>query len=170
MRIFPVITILIAVVAFSGCASFQDVTRSPVPTINYFKPKLPGSAEIRRRIMIGKWFGEALTKDGGQRKWLTERHSDGTYMITFRKYGKNGSYEETREIGLWGIAGDIYFSIMKGWVKNNQIVPSDPENPYYYDAYKIIRLDMDYFEYKGVDDDERYILRKVKKDFQFPDY
>ena len=59
---------------------------------------------------------------------------------------------------------------MKGWVKNNQIVPSDPENPYYYDAYKIIRLDMDYFEYKGVDDDERYILRKVKKDFQFPDY
>ena len=120
--------------------------------------------------MIGKWYGSQPTKEGGVKKWIVERMSPGTYKIVFRIYEKDAtSYWEQIEVGEWGVSGPVYFSILRGWVKDGKLTPADPTDPFNYDAYKIISLTDEKFEYENYDSGDVYGIKKVPISFDFPD-
>jgi hypothetical protein len=98
-----------------------------------------------------------------------ERFQNGTYKVMFRIYDATGKYEQQVEVGEWGISGAIYFSIMKGVIKDSVLLRADPTKAYHYDAYKIIKLDQNEMEYEHAESGDKFKLKKVPTDFMFSD-
>jgi len=168
MKQLCTIIILFSLIILGGCAGITKNPDLSEQRQSIIKPKLPGSATVMRQLMTGKWYGEMRNETGELQAWLDERYNDGTFKITFRLYKEDNTYDEQIEVGLWGVSGDIYFSITKGWVKEDEFLPSDPENPYFYDAYKIISLTLKSMVYEGFERRVRYDARKVGDDFEWP--
>jgi len=146
-----------------------DASMKPVPTATGpLIPVSPPSADQPRSLLVGTWYGETLTKDGEKERWIDQAYTDGTYKTRFRTYRKEGGFVETTEAGYWGICGSIYFSIFDSRIENNRRIPVDRADAGCYDAYAIIRLTQDTFEYKHVSNGHRYLAKKVGNDFQFP--
>lgn len=118
--------------------------------------------------MVGKWYGSQPTKEGGVKQHTIERAIDGSYKIVFRVTDANGKVEESSEVGHWGVSGPIYFSIFRGWLSDGRLSTSDPTSPYNYDAYKIINLSTEDFEYESFSSGNRYKIKRVPNDFEFP--
>ncbi|MGH2509789.1 MAG: hypothetical protein ACRDHZ_20615 [Ktedonobacteraceae bacterium] len=158
------ITALLVLLTLSGCAT----TRTSDVAINSEKPSLTLSQDETWNLLIGKWYGSQPTKDGGVKKEIMERSPQGTYQVTFRVYDKEGKYKEQTETGYWGVSGPVYFTIFRGWVEGDHLSPSNPSNPYNYDAYKIIKLNSEVFEYESYNSRDKYATKKVHQDFEFP--
>lgn len=163
MRILIISKVFVMLI-ITGCAT----TNTSTVAVTSKKPSLSISQEETWNLMIGKWYGSQPTKDGGKVQEIMERSPQGTYKITFRVYEKDGKYKEQSEAGHWGVSGPIYFTIFRGWVKNNQLSPSNPADPYNYDAYKIINLNNEVFEYESYSSGNKYTNKKVSNDFEFP--
>ena len=144
----------------SACAGYQ----SP-PAITAAKPDLPQSEQDTRDALVGNWVGYAPLKSGGQRRWLNQRYDDGGYVLTFVVKPERGEPETSQEVGLWGVSGPIYFSVMKGWIYEDQLIPSDPSDISYYDAYKIISITEERFEYESFSTGNRFVLERVSDEF-----
>ncbi|MDH3588562.1 MAG: hypothetical protein OEQ74_04090 [Gammaproteobacteria bacterium] len=152
-----------ALLVVTACAGTMHVPLSSTDTKLW-----SDSAQHDRDKMVGKWLGESDSGDGKLRLTLVERRENGTYTLTFRTY-EGHNYEEAVEVGLWGISGPVYFTIMRGWMTGGRFAPSDTTRAYYYDAYKIIQLDNATFEYQSVETGNRFVNRRVGDDFQFSD-
>ena len=123
----------------------------------------------QRKLLIGKWLGRAVTDDGGEIKWLSELKSDGTCELTFRTYNSKGAYQEQAESCFWGVSGKIHFTIIRDVIVDNKLIPVDPTDPYYYDAYEILKLNDQEFEYKAVTTGDIYKSQKVSDNYQLPE-
>ena len=163
MRIPSIVVVLVGLIV-TGCAT----TETSKVAVTSEKPSLTLSQEETWNLMIGKWFGSQPTKDGGKKQEIMERSPQGTYQITFRVYDKNGKMKEQSESGYWGVSGPVYFTIFRGWVEGNQLFPSNPADPYNYDAYRIIKLNNETFEYENYSSGDKYVIRRVPNDFKFP--
>jgi hypothetical protein len=156
---------LAIVLCLAGCVTARgDLTR-----VNNGKPDLPAIRLQQYGYMVGKWMGEATTDDGLFRRELVEHNADGTYRDTFRTYHKDGSYEESVEVGEWGISGNIYFTLMKGWMVDGEFRPSDAMDPSFDDAYTIIELTDKLIRYKSVETGDEYVDHKVDADYILPE-
>ncbi len=159
-----IVTSLFIGLALTGCAT----TNTSTVAVTSQKPSLTLSQEETWNLMTGKWYGSQPTKDGGKKQEIMERSPQGTYKITFRVFDKDGKYKEQAEAGHWGVSGPVYFTIFRGWIEGDQLSPSNPADPYNYDAYKIIELNTDVFEYENYSSGNRYVIKRVPNDFQFP--
>lgn len=122
----------------------------------------------RRDLLIGMWFGETPPTAGGHIQWIIDRSRDGTYQIKFRIYGADGRYRTHMETGIWGVSGPVYFSATQGWRQGDQVVGTDTGKARFYDAYEILALKQDRFEYRHYVTGTSYKVRKVGRDFKFP--
>ncbi|WKE67106.1 hypothetical protein PVT67_07685 [Gallaecimonas kandeliae] len=163
MRIASGFTAFITLIA-TGCA-IANTSSAPVTSE---KPSLTVSQEETWNLMIGKWYGSQPTKDGGKKQEIVERFPQGTYKTIFRIHDKDGKIKEQTEAGQWGVSGPVYFTIFRGFVEGNKFFPSNPAEPYNYDAYKIIKLDKKVFEYENYSSGNKYTTERVSNDFQFP--
>lgn len=147
----------------SGC----DTPDTSNTIITASKSNADISQQERWQLMIGKWYGKQPTKDGGIKHELMNRAPDGTYIIQFLIEDKNGSKKKQVEVGHWGVSGSIFFSIFRGWIRDNgQLSPSNPSDAYNYDAYQIIELNEEKFHYKHVSTGNEYTVLKVAPDFE----
>lgn len=140
----------------AGCAGISSVTKSKAWS---------GDAESKRSLLVGKWLGVAPLKDGGLRRWTNHRLADGTYVIVVRNLGVDGEVEENIEYGDWGVSGDVYFTVMRGWIRDGRRVAAVTRYAYYDDAYRIRLLENDRFEYVSVTSGRRYLVVRVSDDF-----
>jgi|APFre7841882630_1041343.scaffolds.fasta_scaffold35779_2 hypothetical protein len=159
--------ILLLVAFFAGCSALNTKTTST--TIHNAMPYPTESAIKQRKLLIGKWLGQAATDDGREIKWLSELKSDGTFALTFRTYNSKGDYQEQTEIGFWGVSGQIHFTIIRDVIVDKKLIPADPTDPYYYDAYEILKLNDQEFEHKAVTTGDIYKSQKVSDNYQLPE-
>lgn len=101
--------------------------------------------------------------------WIVERRNDGIYKIHFRVIDPLGEKTDKIELGEWGVSGPIYFTIYKGYIERDKIIPVDPADPYNRDAYQILKLDDEIFEYESFDPVNKYTVRRVPSHFEFPE-
>ncbi len=158
MKIFLAAAVLVLI---AGSATGQPV--DPV------KPDDPQSAIQLRNMMLGRWFGDSPTKDGGRRMHIVERRPDGTMKVTFRLIDGKGNVNEQSEIALWGVSGPVYFSITRGWLDGPDFHPADPTQSIYYDAYEILELTDRTFRYRHFTTGSEYRIDRVAPDFEFPE-
>jgi hypothetical protein len=129
---------------------------------------LRSSSTQPHSLLIGKWYGEYVTEQGEKRQWIDEQYPDGTYKTHFRTFAGNGSYSDQTETGYWGTCGSIYFTMFTARIENDTRVPVDTTDPGCYDAYEIIKLSYETFEYKHITNGHHYVAKKVGNNFQFP--
>jgi hypothetical protein len=153
----------ICFLGLNGCST----TNTSTEEITSSKPSTSLSQKEYWNLMIGRWYGSQPTKNGGKKEEIMEKLADGTYKITFRVSDPKNGKKESVEVGQWGISGSIYFSIFRGWVKGDKFTPSDPTDPYNYDAYRIINLTNKIFEYEHVTTGNHYTTKKVPVTFVF---
>ena len=135
--------------------------RSEDPAFPAYKPQ-PSHKEVRRHaMMIGHWVGESPVGAGGQRRVLLQRSADGTFEVTFETCRGEHPVLVEKQVGQWGLSGPVYFTITTGWVDGDRIDPTEPGEPYFYDAYRVINLQHDLFEYESFSDGRRYVMRRV---------
>jgi hypothetical protein len=137
-------------------------------TVHTQKPHAAAS-EAQRSALVGRWYGETATKDGGKRLHIMERSADGTYRVNFRTIESSGKVSDQTEVGLWGVSGLVYFTITRGWLQDERFVPADPEEAYYYDAYKILELSKKQLRYRSCAVGDKFLVTRVADDFSFPD-
>jgi len=133
------------------------------------RPDSSRAEQERRLMMIGKWFGISALDDGRLRRYIIEHHADGTFKIHFRTYNKDKRYEDHVEIGVWGVSGNIHFTITQGWLVDATVIPADPADASLYDAYEIIKLTNDELEYRAVYADVVFTVRRVPDSFELPE-
>lgn len=155
------------------CLAVTTPPSTPSPKLNLqdeTSPTRSGSTRQKKWAqLIGKWFGSLDLEGGGKYTWINERKNDGTYKVQFRITDASGKKEEFIEVGEWGVSGDIYFTIYKGDLEGGKIIPVDTTNPTYRDAYRILNLTNDIFEYEGLDEGSRFSVRKVAPNFTLPE-
>lgn len=147
------IPLILSCLVVASCASTSPVTHSKegetVQTIT------------QREMLIGIWRGEAPVKSGGSRFWVVQRHPDGTYQIDFTLINASGAKSSHSEIGIWGTSAGIYFTATRGYVEGSGIDPADTTDPTLYDAYRIIDLTYDKFEYQNLSTGNRFVVKRV---------
>ncbi len=151
-------------VILAGCSS--------VNSSNYVtteKTPLSEDQKILWKLMVGTWYGNQPVKSGGYREHIMTRRLDGTYLVRTRHVTKDGIRPLQTEVGHWGIVGPVYFSIFRGWAEDGNVYPSNPSDPYNYDAYNVITLNSDIFRYRSYSSGTIFEVTKVPKDFEFPD-
>jgi hypothetical protein len=70
-----------------------------------------------------------------------------------------------QEYGDWGISGDVYFTMTRGWLRGGQKRPVRHRESYFDDAYLVRRLTPLEFVYESVASGDVYSVRKVGADF-----
>jgi hypothetical protein len=161
------ISILGLVVAALASPVYGE-TQTSNTAISDSKPILDQDQKETWALLAGKWYGSQPTKNGGLRQHIVERSTDGKYKITFRSYDRDGTFKDKTEVGFWGASGPVYFSMYRGSVEGGKFRPANPANPYNYDAYRILTLTSETFEYESYDSGNRYVVKRVSSDFTFP--
>ena len=153
-----ILLLSVPLAALFGCASHHRLS------YDEYKPEIHGAQE-RRDSLVGNWYGEAISKNGVQRRWINRRSSDGSYIIEM-KIDDPSSEQPDREYGVWGMSGPVYFTMMRGWLdEDGEIRPSDPSDANFYDAYEIVQLTADAFTYRGLETGNVFTTRRVADDF-----
>ncbi|MCH6258866.1 hypothetical protein MLD52_20070 [Puniceicoccaceae bacterium K14] len=114
----------------------------------------------------GKWYGKQKRVDGQVREWLIEHKADGTFLTTFIDIDKDGKKKTTIEYGDWGASGTVYFTILKGFIKEGEEEPIAEPEYWTRDAYEIIRLNLDEFIYRDLEKQMRFRVIREVSDFE----
>jgi hypothetical protein len=120
----------------------------------------------RRQILIGRWYGESTTPDGHLLKWLTDREANGTYRTQYLLM--KSVYEESTEVGQWGLSGSVFFTIQRAWIRDGETQRVDSSNVYSYDAYDLIQVSEQSLEYRSASSGKRFLVRRVSSNFELP--
>ncbi len=163
-----VITILMALLFFMWTQQARAAVSDPVTATEQAKGSI-AMAKSPREIFVGRWYGEDRRGDALTRAWVVDAFADGVFRITFRFYETDGSYREQIEVGEWGISGPVYFLSTKGWVDDGMFLKADTSNGQLYDAYKILKLEQQVFEYQHYVNGNRYQVRRVDTGFTLPE-
>lgn len=118
--------------------------------------------------MMGRWLGEADTKDGKHSKWLMERRLDGSYTVKFQLFQASKKVLEQIEVGVWGISAGIYFTMTREMIEGMESRPVDTTLATYYDAYDVLSLDDSTFRYRSRESGDVFTVKKVADSFRLP--
>ncbi|MGY2222208.1 hypothetical protein ACW9IK_05880 [Pseudomonas gingeri] len=127
-----------------------------------------GLQQKQRPLIVGKWYSDSPTTEGGHVMEIAEHRANGTYVVSFRVIDKTGKVKDSQEAGFWGTAGNIYFTITKGWIQDSKFIPAPPGLADLEDAYQILELKNGKFRYRSVENKNVYSAIKVDDTFQFP--
>lgn len=151
-------------------ASQAPAVPAPLPAVSTNKPASPLSVEQRHRRLIGDWHGRQPAKEGGTVEWLMRRSGDGTFKVTFRNFSPAGRLtKESTEVGYWGVSGDLEMTHTLGWLRaDGHIDPAPADDPYFWDAYRIIELTENRIRYVSVESGDDYVVTRVPVGSDFP--
>lgn len=177
-RVAPSLALLMSAALLSACVGVgeQSAARLLEPSAMQATPRVADSALAEgglsraqaRQALLGKWYGIANTAAGVRKEWLVERAVDGTYRTDFRSTYPDGRVSSQAEVGFWGVSGEVYFRIFRGWVMVDGMKLGDPKNPAHYDAYRIEVLDEEHMRYRHLDKNRLYTMKKMPDSFRLP--
>ncbi|HCS26800.1 MAG TPA: hypothetical protein DIW43_05075 [Spongiibacteraceae bacterium] len=116
--------------------------------------------ERMRDALLGRWCGEKIYSDGTVQRWTVLRLRDGAYKVDFYTIDADGKEERWGEYGLWGVRAPIYFTAMRGFIKEARAREADTTNALFYDAYKVVELNEEVFTYKSYTSGNTFTLTR----------
>lgn len=123
------------------------------------------SNQYPREMLLGRWY---RSEQVGASETITEyanMAADGSYEFSFITHSSAGDIiEEITELGDWGLVGDIHFTLTKAELVDEQHYAADLANPDNYQAYQVLSLTSQVFEYQHVVTKEIFTLRRILTD------
>ncbi|MBU2894024.1 hypothetical protein KO495_11950 [Colwellia sp. D2M02] len=118
--------------------------------------------QYARSLLCGCWFSTNTTNEGLKSTEYSEILPDGSFEFTFSRFDSNNQLiEKVTELGDWGLVGDIHFTITKDEVIDEQLYAADLNDEGNYQAYRVLQLNHQIFEYQHILTNETYIMRRV---------
>ena len=115
-----------------------------------------------REQFFGRWYRMAIDEQGQQKSEYAQLFPDGRFEFTFSTLNKYSEVcQQEIQLGDWGIVGDIHFTITKSELIDQALYDADLSNADNYDAYRILTLDSQIFEYQHIFTNEVFIMRRV---------
>lgn len=151
-----IVGLVFLLIFFGGCAAYKIDERVPDNTHNQIS---------ERMSLVGSWHGMQLTKEGGTKEWLIQNDIFGAYSIIYKITEKSGKINISKEFGVWGVSGGIYFMITRAWMYGDSFEEEDPRDPFNYTAYKILKSSIEKMTYQSLKSGNTYFVRKVSKSF-----
>lgn len=140
----------ILVAALVACTS---VAKRVVPDAGswFIKEGAPASDHLSRKLLVGKWHSESTDVHSVEHIEDSVLEANGTYVFHFIAMSETGAVTtDQTECGLWGVSGDIYFTITQATRSGDKGERVSPYSATYYDAYRIASLTATAFEYEHV--------------------
>ncbi len=88
--------------------------------------------------------------------------------IDFLVEYEDGSTSESTETGIWGVSGDIYFTVIRGITYDGEIIAPPPEDASMYHTYRVLKLTKNSFEYQTIVTGNVFRSKKVPDTFVIP--
>jgi hypothetical protein len=166
----PFVPLAVLTLLTAGCQSPHSNAPTASDAVTAIKPFAAQEIQVRRWQLIGTWYGDQPTKNGGRRQWITRRAIGGQFTIAFRLSDPiEGKLEQT-EVGEWGVNGNYLVTVTRGYLKpDGTVLEDDSPDSYFWDVYKIRELTDDRLAYRSVETGNSYHTRKVPDDFAFPE-
>ena len=141
----------------------MKLTAAELSPVTDIKPLVSEKKQLQRLMFIGEWFSIQQTESGATRKATIRRSPNGTYVIHFEFYSKNGDliYSQ-KEFGMWGVSGGIYFTINQGWFENDEPVYSNAIDANNNDAYKLLKVSENELIYQNLSSGNTFTYQKAK--------
>jgi len=115
-----------------------------------------------RALLIGRWYRNNIDAQGREIVEYAELSADGIFEFTFVSTDHETNVtEQNVELGDWGLVGNIHFTITKSELIGRQLYPADLNNSDNYQAYNVLQLNHNTFEYQHVETKEIFLMRKI---------
>lgn len=115
-----------------------------------------------RALLFGRWYRNDIDTQGRQIVEYAELSADGSFEFTFVSTEQETNLtEQIIELGDWGVVGNVHFTITKSEFVDQQLYAADLNNSDNYQAYNILQLNHQVFEYQHIETKEIFIMRKV---------
>jgi len=113
-------------------------------------------------MLIGTWYRSDIDDQGLPTSEYAQLTDDGSFEFSFVTHNCQGDIlEELIELGDWGIVGDIHFTITKSEFVEGDHYAADLTDEDNYQAYRVLQLTNQIFEYQHLITKEVYILKRV---------
>ncbi|MGJ8692165.1 MAG: hypothetical protein ACSHW0_06755 [Thalassotalea sp.] len=118
--------------------------------------------DYARELLLGKWYRNTTDEQGNQISEYAQMAADGSFEFTFIFHNNEGEItQQIIEIGDWGLVGDIHFTITKGEIIDDEHYPVDLNEPDNYNAYRVLALTNQTFQYQHIISPEIFISRRI---------
>jgi hypothetical protein len=115
-----------------------------------------------RALLFGRWYRNDIDEQGQQVVEYAELSADGSFEFTFVSTGQETNItEQVIELGDWGLVGNVHFTITKSELIDQQLYAADLNDSNNYQAYNVLKLNHQAFEYQHIETKEIFIMRKV---------
>jgi hypothetical protein len=115
-----------------------------------------------RALLFGRWYRNDIDEQGLQIVEYAELSADGSFEFTFVSTEQETNVtEQVIELGDWGLVGNVHFTITKSEFIDQQLYAADLNDSNNYQAYNVLQLNHQVFEYQHVETKEIFIMRKV---------
>lgn len=158
---------MVALMVLTGLGSAQAVAE-PVKKDETKIAITSLTAQIQRSMLVGTWYRSNENPDGSLSEELSVMNADGSYVFHFRFTSSDGRVRVMAETGLWGISGNIHFTIKQKELVGGKAVAVDPTDAGHYLAYEVTELTVDSFNYTSLETGVSFVLKRVSDDFTFP--
>ncbi|MGJ8686984.1 MAG: hypothetical protein ACSHWQ_05865, partial [Spongiibacteraceae bacterium] len=173
---------LLLILQLAGCANFyggvdhhvdnggadSDLQPMAMSDSRSAVPRLNMDTEDSRQALLGKWYAKHSDADGSQKAWLIERRLDGTYRADIHLRGADGLLLSQSAVGYWGVSEGVYFEIYRGRLEEGEIKVADPSESSHYEAYKILSLNAETFQYRRFSGWPLFTMKKMSAEFTLP--
>lgn len=115
-----------------------------------------------RTMLIGSWYRNSIDDQNHHTSEYAKLSTDGSFEFSFVTHNNQGDIiEEIIELGDWGLVGDIHFTMTKSEFIDGDHYAADLADEDNYQAYKVLQLTNQKFEYQHLLTKEVYILKRV---------
>jgi len=115
-----------------------------------------------RALLFGRWYRNDIDEQGQQVVEYAELSADGSFEFTFVSTEQETNItEQVIELGDWGLVGNVHFTITKSELIDQQLYAADLNDSDNYQAYNILQLNHQVFEYQHIETKEIFMMRKV---------
>ncbi|PHR80118.1 MAG: hypothetical protein COA59_17890 [Colwellia sp.] len=115
-----------------------------------------------RALLFGRWYRNDIDAQGREIVEYAELSADGSFEFTFVSTEQETNVaEEIIELGDWGLVGNVHFTITKSELIDQQLYAADLNDSDNYQAYNVLRLNHNTFEYQHIETKEIFIMRKI---------
>jgi hypothetical protein len=115
-----------------------------------------------RALLFGRWYRNEIDEQGQQVVEYAELSADGSFEFTFVSTEQETNItEQVIELGDWGLVGNVHFTITKNELIDQQLYAADLNDSNNYQAYNVLKLNHQAFEYQHIETKEIFIMRKV---------
>jgi hypothetical protein len=115
-----------------------------------------------RALLFGRWYRNDIDEQGKQVVEYAELSADGSFEFTFVSTEQQTNVtEQVIELGDWGLVGNVHFTITKNELIDQQLYAADLNDSNNYQAYNVLQLNHQTFEYQHIETKEIFMMRKV---------